>query len=157
MIFIRKIIVSSYLLIALLLLAISYIIMHRNANCIKRYKKETTDLIGQLKHSVVQNESLIASRKKAVHAILYELRTPLTAITDYTALLDKEDVSKPLSLFQRHIFQLFQYILVGRTNNTLSFKVQFFIAMCAPAHDTGHCKQRSKDFLRQTNHFINKS
>ena len=43
MIFIRKIIVSGYLLIALLLLAISYIIMHRNANCIKRYKKETTD------------------------------------------------------------------------------------------------------------------
>lgn len=46
MIFIRKIIVSGYLLIALLLLAISYIIMHRNANSIKRYKKETTDLIG---------------------------------------------------------------------------------------------------------------
>ncbi len=81
MIFIRKIIVSGYLLIALLLLAISYIIMHRNANCIKRYKKETTDLIGQLKHSVVQNESLTASRKKAVHAILHELRTPLTTIT----------------------------------------------------------------------------
>ena len=46
MIFIRKIIVSGYLLIALLLLAISYISRHRNANCIKRYKKETTDLIG---------------------------------------------------------------------------------------------------------------
>ena len=32
----------------LLLLVISYIIIHRNANRIKRYKRETTDLIGQL-------------------------------------------------------------------------------------------------------------
>lgn len=65
----------------LLLLVISYIIIHRNANIIKRYKRKTTDLIGQLQQSVEQNEALIASRKKAVHTITHELRTPLTAIT----------------------------------------------------------------------------
>ncbi len=73
----------------LILLIISYIIIHRNANRIKRYKQETTDLIGQLQKSVEQNEALIASRKKAVHTITHELRTPLTAIIGYTALMGK--------------------------------------------------------------------
>lgn len=47
----------------LLLLVISYIIIHRDANSIKQYKRKTTDLIGQLEQSVQQNEVLITSRK----------------------------------------------------------------------------------------------
>ena len=79
----------------LLLLVISYIIIHRNANSINRYKRKTTDLIGQLQQSVEQNEALIASRKKAVHTITHELRTPLTAITGYVGLIEKEnDIDK---------------------------------------------------------------
>ncbi|WP_287565791.1 hybrid sensor histidine kinase/response regulator [Parabacteroides sp.] len=74
----------------LLLLVISYIIIHRNANRIKRYKRETTDLIGQLQQVVKKNEALINSRKKAVHTITHELRTPLTTIIGYTELLWKE-------------------------------------------------------------------
>jgi len=74
----------------LLLLVISYIIIHRDAKSIKRYKRETADLVEQLKQSVEQNEALIASRKKAVYTITHELRTPLTAITGYTELLRKE-------------------------------------------------------------------
>lgn len=45
----------------LLLLVISYIIIHRDAKSIKRYKRKTTDLIGQLEQSVQQNKALIAS------------------------------------------------------------------------------------------------
>lgn len=74
----------------LLLLVISYIIIQRNANCIKRYKRETTDLIEQLHQSIEQNETLIASRKKAVHTITHELRTPLTAIIGYSGLMQKD-------------------------------------------------------------------
>ena len=74
----------------LLLLVISYIIIHHDAKNIKRYKRKMTDLIGQLEQSVQQNEALIASRKKAVHTITHELRTPLSAITGYTELLRKE-------------------------------------------------------------------
>ncbi len=74
----------------LLLLVISYIIIHYDVKRIKRYKRETTDLISQLTKSVERNEALIASRKKAVHTITHELRTPLTAITGYAGLMQKE-------------------------------------------------------------------
>ena len=73
-----------------LLLIISYIIIHRNITRIKRYKRETADLIEQQKQSIRQNEELIASRKKVVHTIIHELRTPLTAITGYAGLMRKD-------------------------------------------------------------------
>ena len=89
----------------LLLLVISYIIIHRNANRIKRYNQKTTDLIGQLQQSVEQNEVLIASRKKAVHTITHELRTPLTAITGYAGLLEKEDDTDKTGMYIQSIQQ----------------------------------------------------
>ena len=89
----------------LLLLVISYIIIHRNANSIKRYKRKTTDLIGQLQQSVEQNEALIASRKKAVHTITHELRTPLTARTGYAGLMEKESDTDKTGMYIRNIQQ----------------------------------------------------
>ena len=89
----------------LLLLVISYIIIHRNAVRIKRYKQETTDLIGQLQKSVEQNEALIASRKKAVHTITHELRTPLTAIIGYIALMEKGNDADKKEQYVRNIRQ----------------------------------------------------
>ncbi|RLT67531.1 hybrid sensor histidine kinase/response regulator [Parabacteroides sp. CH2-D42-20] len=88
-----------------LLLIISYIIIHRNITRIKRYKRETADLIEQLKQSVEQNEALIASRKKAVHTITHELRTPLTAIIGYTALMEKGNDEDKKERYVRNIRQ----------------------------------------------------
>lgn len=89
----------------LLLLVISYMIIHCDAKSIKRYKRKTTDLIGQLEQSVQQNETLIASRKKAVHTIAHELRTPLTAITGYTGLMLKERNEDKTGQYIRNIQQ----------------------------------------------------
>ena len=87
----------------LLLLVISYIIIHRNANRIKRYKLKTTDLIGQLQQAVKKNEALIYSRKKAVHTITHELRTPLTAITGYAGLMEKERDADKAKMYIQNI------------------------------------------------------
>lgn len=88
-----------------LLLIISYIIIHRNITRIKRYKRETADLIEQLKQSVEQNEALIASRKKAVHTITHELRTPLTAITGYARLMLKDCNTDKTGMYIQNIQQ----------------------------------------------------
>ena len=88
-----------------LLLIISYIIIHRNITRIKRYKRETADLIEQLKQSVEQNEALIASRKKAVHTITHELRTPLTAITGYAGLIQKNFDADKTGIYIQNIQQ----------------------------------------------------
>ena len=89
----------------LLLLLISYIIIHRDARSIKQYKRKTTDLIGQLEQSVQRNEALIASRKKAVHTVTHELRTPLTAITGYAGLMQKEHNEGKTGQYIRNIQQ----------------------------------------------------
>ena len=89
----------------LLLLLISYIIIHRDARSIKQYKRKATDLIGQLEQSVQRNEALIASRKKAVHTITHELRTPLTAITGYAGLMDKEHDTDKTGMYIHNIRQ----------------------------------------------------
>ena len=89
----------------LLLLVISYIIIYRNINRIKRYKQETTDLIGQLQQSIEQNEVLIASRKKAVHTITHELRTPLTAIIGYAGLMRKNCNTDKTGMYIQNIQQ----------------------------------------------------
>lgn len=72
----------------LLLLIISYLIIHRNANRINHYEKETEKLIERQNQSIQQNAELIASRKKAVHTIIHELRSPLSAIIGYAGMIE---------------------------------------------------------------------
>jgi len=97
--------IGSLIGFVLLLLVISYIIIHRNANRIKLYKRESENLIGQLQQSIRQNEELIASRKKAVHTITHELRTPLTAIIGYAGLVEKEQDKDKAGVYIQNIRQ----------------------------------------------------
>lgn len=119
----------------LLLLIISYIVIHRNATRIKRYKQKTTDLIGQLKLSVKQNEEFITSRKKAVHTITHELRTPLTAIIGYAGLMQKNCDTDKNEMYIQNIQQS-AYRMREMLNTLLDFfrldsgKEQFVISTC---------------------------
>lgn len=103
----------------LLLLIISYIIIHRDAKRIQRYKRRTTNLIRQLHESDLRNKGLIISRKKAMHTITHELRTPLTAIHGYAELLyGNEDENT--SRYARNILQA-SGRMIAMLNALLSF------------------------------------
>ena len=97
--------IGSLAVSILLLLLVLFIIIHRDAIRIKRYKRETANLIEQLKLSVEQNEVLIASRKKAVHTITHELRTPLTSITGYAGLMQKNCNTDKIGLYIQNVLQ----------------------------------------------------
>ena len=84
------VIVTILIISVIVLLMVSYWIIQRDIRVKEKAKERQEKLIEQLNKSVQENETLIASRKKAVHTITHELRTPLTAITGYTELLQKE-------------------------------------------------------------------
>lgn len=104
----------------LLLLVISYIIIHRNIKHIQRYKQKTTNLIRQLHESDQQNKELIISRKKAMHTITHELRTPLTAIHGYAELIANEKSTVQTKRYSDNIRQASQR-MIAMLNALLSF------------------------------------
>lgn len=87
---------QSFLLIGgltafvILLLIVSYVIIHRNVNRINRYRQETGTLISRLENAVRRNGELTDARQKTMQTITHELRTPLTAIHGYAELIPEE-------------------------------------------------------------------
>lgn len=103
----------------LLLLIISYVIIHLNAKRINRYKKETSELIGQLEESDRRNGKLISDRQKIMHTITHELRTPLTAIHGYAELIQGSGTVET----QHHTESILQASkrMIAMLNSLLSF------------------------------------
>ncbi len=104
----------------LLLLIVSYIIIHVDARRIKQYKRKTEDLISQLTDSVNQNKELIDSRKKAMHSITHELRTPLAAIHGYAELIQKNNAETKIDRYSEHI-RLSSQRMLAMLNSLLDF------------------------------------
>ena len=113
--------IGSLAVSILMLLLVLFIIIHRDAVRIKRYRRKTSDLIGQLQKSIEQNEALIASRKKAVHTITHELRTPLTAIIGYIGLIEKESDADKARMYIQNIQHS-----SGRMREMLNTLLSFF-------------------------------
>lgn len=103
-----------------MLLIVSYIIIHVDARRIKQYKCKTADLISQLTESISQNKELIDSRKKAMHTIAHELRTPLAAIHGYAELIQKNDTETKIDLYSEHI-RLSSQRMLAMLNSLLEF------------------------------------
>ena len=104
----------------LFLLTVSYIIIYLDGKRIKRYKRETEDLISQLTESVNQNKELIDSRKKAMHSITHELRTPLAAIHGYAELIQKNNTETRINRYSEHI-RLSSQRMLAMLNSLLDF------------------------------------
>ena len=84
------VIITGLIIFSIVMLVVFYLIIQRDIKKEVQTRKERERLINKLNLSVEQNNALITSRKKAVHTITHELRTPLAAITGYTELLQKE-------------------------------------------------------------------
>lgn len=104
----------------LFLLVVSYIIIYRDGKRIRRYNRKTEDLISQLKESVRQNKELIDSRKKAMHSITHELRTPLAAIHGYAELIQKNNTETKIDRYSEHI-RLSSQRMLAMLNSLLDF------------------------------------
>ena len=104
----------------LLLLIMSYIIIHRYARRISRYRRETTSLIAQLSESNSMNGKLTATRQKTMYTITHELRTPLTAIHGYAELIANGENATQTERYSGNIRQASQR-MIAMLNTLLDY------------------------------------
>ena len=106
--------------IMILLLAGLYVIIHRDALKIKRYKEESANLIRKQKLMLEENEELLNARQKMMHTITHELRIPLSSIIGYTGLLEEETDEKVQQEYMGNIKQAAER-MTSQLNSLLSF------------------------------------
>lgn len=109
----------------LLLLICLYIIIHKETLQIKKYKKESSELIRKQTITLKENTELIEARQKMMHTITHELRTPLSAINGYADLLEGENDEEKLRSYQANIRNA-----SGRMISQLNMLLNFFRLDC---------------------------
>ena len=77
--------------VAIILLFLSYLTIHRELKRNADEKKKREKLIGELQESNAKNEELIRLRRNLIQNVSHELRTPLTAISGNAELLSNDD------------------------------------------------------------------
>ena len=77
--------------VAIILLFLSYLTIHRELKRNADEKKKREKLIGELQESNAKNEELIRLRRNLIQNVSHELRTPLTAISGNAELLLNDD------------------------------------------------------------------
>lgn len=109
----------------LLLLICLYIIIHKETLQIKKYKKDSSELIRKQEITLKENIELIEARQKMMHTITHELRTPLSAINGYADLLEGENDEEKLRSYQANIRNA-----SGRMISQLNMLLNFFRLDC---------------------------
>ena len=109
----------------LLLLICLYIIIHKETLQIKKYKRDSAELIRKQTITLKENTELIEARQKMMHTITHELRTPLSAINGYADLLEGENDEEKLRSYQANIRNA-----SGRMMSQLNMLLKFFRLDC---------------------------
>ena len=87
---------TATIAVAIILLFLSYLTIHRELKRNANEKKKREKLIGELQVSDNKNKELIRLRRNLIQNVSHELRTPLTAIIGNAELVmqDKDDVER---------------------------------------------------------------
>ncbi len=104
----------------ILLLLVSYTIIHRNITHIIRYKKEAAELIEQLEKTNQRNTELLTDRKNMMLTVSHDLRAPLTAIFGYAELLSGE-YRKERREYYRDAIHSASHRMLGLLNTLLDY------------------------------------
>ncbi|WP_052340656.1 hybrid sensor histidine kinase/response regulator [Bacteroides sp. 14(A)] len=114
------ILITGATVFMLLLLICLYIIIHKETLQIKKYRRNTAELIRRQSTTLKENAELIDARQKMMHTITHELRTPLSAITGYADLLDGEDDAEKQKNYRTNIRNASER-MVSQLNMLLNF------------------------------------
>lgn len=109
----------------IVLLAGLYVIIHKDALKIKKYKEDASRLISKQNQMLSENTELLNARQKMMHTITHELRIPLSSIIGYSDLLDEETDEEIQRQYKENIKQA-----SGRMTSQLNTLLSFFRLDC---------------------------
>lgn len=91
--------------VAIVLLFLSYLTIHRELKRNVRARTRREELIGKLQETIRQNEELTKEKQNIMQTITHELRSPLFAIRGYASLMEKEHDPEKSAKYMRSILQ----------------------------------------------------
>lgn len=113
-------IITGLIVFAIVLLAISYLIIQKDLREKARAKKRLEDTVKKLQDNIEENRRLVEARKRTIQTIAHELRTPLAAIAGNAELIENDKKADRL----RHLGSIRQS--AGRMSSLLDNLMNYF-------------------------------
>lgn len=77
--------------VAIILLLLSYLTIHREIKCKAIAKRKRKEIIGKLQETIRHNEELTREKQNIMQTITHELRSPLSAIRSYAKMIATDE------------------------------------------------------------------
>lgn len=77
--------------VAIILLLLSYLTIHREIKCKAIAKRKREEIIGKLQETIRHNEELTREKQNIMQTITHELRSPLSAIRSYAKMIATDE------------------------------------------------------------------
>lgn len=117
----RSILIITWLIIsAIVLIAISYLIIHKDIREKVRNRKRLEETVRKLQDNIEENKRLIDARRRIIQTVAHELRTPLAAIVGNAELIENDKKAERL----RHLGSIRQS--AGRMVSLLTNLMNYF-------------------------------